>query len=107
MPICLTDEMKEEIINSKELNREIAKRLNIHPSTISRIKRGKQYRKNPHIIRIGKGGWMVCTCCGKTSYQINQESVSCKCGWSGNYYDMLFVKKMSDQGMERLRKNKT
>ena len=104
MPICLTDEMKEEIINSKELNRIIAERLNIHPSTISRIKRGKQYRKISHVVRIGVGGWMICTCCGKTSYRINQEDVSCKCGWTGNYCDMLFVKKMSKQGMERLRK---
>ena len=79
MPICLTDEVKEEIINSKELNRVIAERLNIHPSTISRIKRGKQYRKVPYVPRIGIGGWMVCTCCGKTSYQINRLEIIMIC----------------------------
>ena len=105
MPICLTDEEKEEIINSKELNQVIAERLNIHPSTVSRIKRGKQYRKKSYVLRIGKGGWMVCPGCGESVYVLKHyDKASCKCGWSGYYCDMLFVKKMSKQGMERLRK---
>ena len=106
MPICLTNEEKKEIINSKELNRIIAERLNIHPSTVSRIKRGKQYRKDSCIVRVGKGGKMVCPACGDSMYILIplDNKVNCICGWSGYYYDMLFVKKMSRQGIERSRR---
>ncbi len=109
MPICLTNEEKKEIINSKELNRVIAERLNIHPSTVSRIKRGKQYRKSLCIVRIGKGGKMVCPSCGESAYVFvrplsDNNRVICICGWKGDYSNMLFIKKMSRQGIERSRR---
>ena len=103
----LTTEQKEYILKSTKINRITASELNIHVSTVSRVKRGEQYRSKKRGKRkIGKGGKMICPGCGQTDYKTQQKIVICKCGWIGDYGDLLFIKKMSLQGRNRLRENK-
>ncbi len=54
----------------------------------------------------GVGGRMACPGCGRTDYVIFEwVQVLCKnCGWVGEYSEMLFVKKMSQKGRERIRR---
>ncbi len=73
---------------------------------MSRIKRDEDYQGKPDANLydlLGKGGQMMCLCCGQTTnYSIESDgNVSCVCGWHGDYNRMVFVKELSERGVER------